>query len=68
MLTALFLYGRQVTYLVGNLAFRLTGGADTQLTLRVFTLEKANEFDLVLDAFEGLDFQFAVDDLHGILD
>lgn len=58
--------GNILTYLVGNLAFRLTSGADRQLTLRVLTLEKANEFDPVLNAFEGLDFQFAVDDLHRI--
>lgn len=66
MPTAHPLSGRYVTYPVGNLAFRLTGGADRQLTLRVFTLEKANEFDLVLNAFKGLDFQFAADDLHRI--
>lgn len=67
MLIAHLLYGRHATYLVGNLGFRLPDGADRQLTLRVFTLEKANELDVVLNAFKGLDFQFAVDDLHGIL-
>lgn len=43
-------------------------GLDRQLTFRVLGLEKANEFDLVLDAFKGLDFQLAVDDLHWIFD
>lgn len=41
---------------------------DRKLTFRVLILEKAEEFDLVLDALKGLDFQLVVHDLHWVFD